>query len=100
MIRRCQHLGAIDDDQYLNLQKMISFRKFRRREPYDNVIPLEEPCLLNQAAVLLLSSGHKTVDDFSLGIQIDRRIIEQFCSLPVGTLDVAAQIMPFRPTIK
>ena len=100
MIRRCHHLGAIDDDQYLNLQKMISFRKFRRREPYDDVIPLEEPRLLNQAAVLLLSSGHKTVDDFNLGIQIDRRIIEQFCSLPMGTLDVAAQIRPFRATIK
>ena len=63
-------------------------------------IPLEEPRLLNQAAVLLLSSGNKTADDFSVGIQIDRRIIEQFCSLPVGTLDVAAKITPFHPTIK
>ena len=100
MIRRCHHLGAIDDDQYLNLQKTISFRKFRRREPYDDAIPLEAPRLLNQAAQLLLSSGHKTVDDFSVGIQINRRIIEQFCSLPEGMLDVAGEIKPFRPTIK
>ena len=100
MIRRCHQLGAIDDDQYLNLQKTLSFRKFRRHEPYDDVIPLEEPRLLNQAARLLLSSGHKTADDFSVGTQIDRRIIEQFCSLPKGTLDVAGEIKPFRPTIK
>ena len=100
MIRRCHHLGTIDDDQYLNLQKTISFRKFRRIEPYDDSIPLEEPRLLNQAAVLLLSSGHKTAEDFGAGVQINRRIIEQFCCLPFGTLDVAASVTQFSPTMK
>jgi len=100
MIRRCHHLGAIDDDQYLNLQKTISFRKIRKREPHDGTIPMEEPKLLNRAATLLLSSGHKSPDEIATGIQIDRRIIEQFCNLAIGALNLNPQATPFRPTIK
>ena len=57
MVYRCKHLGVIDEEQATNLFKTISFRKWRRAEPYDDTIPNEEPQLLNRAANLLLSSG-------------------------------------------
>lgn len=100
LVVRCRELDAIDADQYLNLYKTISFRKWRRREPYDDSLPLEEPKLLQRATQLLLESGEKTVDDVALALQINRRVIERLCNLPEGTLNSKVNLKDFRPTLK
>jgi len=100
MVYRSKELGVVDDDQATNLYKTISFRKWRRKEPYDDVIPLEEPQLLNRAASLLLSSGHKTADEIGLALQINRRVIEQICNLNEGALNSTTVVKEFRPTLK
>ena len=100
MVYRCKHLGIIDEEQTKNLFKTISFRKWRRAEPYDDTIPLEEPQLLNRAANLLLSSGLKTPDEMTRAIQINRHLIEQICNLPHGALNSTSVLKEFRPTLK
>ena len=100
MVYRCKHLGVIDEDQATNLFKTISFRKWRRAEPYDDTIPPEEPQLLNRAATLLLSSGLKTPGAMAHAIQINRNLIEQICNLPDGALQSTSVIKEFRPTLK
>lgn len=100
LVVRCRDLDAIDPDQYLNLYKTISFRKWRRREPYDDTLPLEEPKLLKKAAELLLESGQKSVDDMAIALQINRRTIERLCNLPEGTLHSTANVTEFKPTLK
>lgn len=100
MVVRCREIDAIDDDQYLNLYKSISFRKWRRREPYDDVLPLEEPQLLARAATLLLDSGQRSEDDVALAVQINRRVIEKLCNLEEGRLDTKVVPTDFRPTLK
>ena len=100
MVYRCKHLGVIDEEQATNLFKTISFRKWRRAEPYDDTIPPEEPQLLNRAANLLLSSGLKTPDDMARAIQINRHTIEQICNLPGGALNSTSVVKEFRPTLK
>ena len=100
MVYRCKHLGVIDEEQATNLFKTISFRKWRRAEPYDDTIPPEEPQLLNRAANLLLSSGLKTPDDIARAIQINRHMIEQICNLPGGALNSTSVVKEFRPTLK
>ena len=100
MVYRCKHLGVIDEEQATNLFKTISFRKWRRAEPYDDTIPPEEPQLLNRAANLLLSSGLKNPDDMARAIQINRHMIEQICNLPGGALNSTSVVKEFRPTLK
>jgi len=100
LVMRCHHLGVIDDDQYLNLFKTISFRKWRKREPYDDEFPMEEPKLLSRAASLVLESGHRSADELAAAIQINRRVIEQLCNLPEGALNSTATITEFRPSLK
>src|ERR1700722_12486738 len=52
MIYRCKDLELIDDDQFTNLYKQISYRKWRTTEPLDDpkVIRIEQPRLLQRAA--------------------------------------------------
>jgi|ERR1043166_4917859 Zn-dependent peptidase ImmA (M78 family)/transcriptional regulator with XRE-family HTH domain len=100
MVVRCRQLELIDEDQYTNLYKTISFRKWRKREPQDDVLPLEEPKLLSHAVNLLLSSGQKSADDVALALQVNRGVIEELCNVPAGTLHSKANISEFRPTLK
>jgi hypothetical protein len=100
MVYRCKELDVIDEDQYTNLYKQISWRRWRTREPLDESIPLEEPRLLGRAVELVLSSGSQTSDDISAAVQINRRDIEQFCNLPKGALNTKEVPHEFRPTLK
>ena len=100
MVYRCKHLGVIDEDRATSLYKTISFRKWRRAEPYDDTIPPEEPQLLKRAANLLLSSGTNTPDEMARAIQINRRMIEQICNLPGGALNSTSVVTEIRPSLK
>ena len=100
MIYRCWLLGTIDDEQRLNLFKTVSFRKWRKCEPLDDSIPIEQPQLLSRALTLVLSSGKRTADDVALALQVNRSIVERLCNVPTGTLASATKIAEFRPTLK
>ena len=101
MVYRCKHLDVIDEDQATNLFKTISFRKWRRAEPYDDTIPSEEPQLLNRAANILLSSGRISSDEMARAIQINRNLIEEICNLPSGALNSTSVVVEeFRPTLE
>jgi Zn-dependent peptidase ImmA (M78 family)/transcriptional regulator with XRE-family HTH domain len=39
---RCKDIGIIDDYQYILFRKTISFKKWNKNEPLDDVIPLEQ----------------------------------------------------------
>jgi Zn-dependent peptidase ImmA (M78 family)/transcriptional regulator with XRE-family HTH domain len=59
MIYRCKDLEIFDEYQVTNLYKQISFRKWRKKEPLDDVIPFERPRLLGKAAELVVTGGRK-----------------------------------------
>ena len=100
LVVRCHDLGIVNDDQYLNLFKSISYRKWRKREPYDDELSMEEPLLLNRAATLLLDSGHKNADDIGGALQVNRCVIESLCNLPEHSLDSTWNVAGFTPTLK
>jgi hypothetical protein len=88
MIYRCRDLELIDDDQFTNLYKQISYRKWRKREPMDDpeIIALEQPRLLRRAMELILQEGGKHPDEVAAEININPRLAEIFCNLPMGRL--------------
>lgn len=88
MIYRCKDLGLIDDDQFMNLYKQISYRKWRTKEPLDDpkAIRIEQPKLLQRAASMVLESGKKHPDEICAEIALDPRMLATFWNLPLEQL--------------
>ena len=88
MVYRSRELELIDEDQFTNLYKSISFRKWRTREPLDDpaVIAIEQPRVLSKAAHLLLDSGRRHADEICAELAMAPQLIEKFCNLPPGSL--------------
>jgi Zn-dependent peptidase ImmA (M78 family) len=101
MIYRCRDLELIDDMQFTNLYKQISYRKWRTREPLDDPrqIPLEAPRLLRRAIELLLEGNRKHPDEILADLAFNPRLVEKLCNLPSGILTVGHQEIA-EPTLK
>jgi hypothetical protein len=86
MIYRCRDLEIIDADQFTNLYKQISFRKWRTKEPLDDplVMPLEQPKLLRRAVELMLEGKRKHPNEVLADLNFNAVLIENFCNLPHG----------------
>lgn len=102
MVSRCRQLEIIDDDQYTNLYKTISFRKWRKNEPLDDpkVIAIEQPKLLPAAIRLLLTSGRKSAEQICLDLRLSPVLLESFFSLSKGDLSGAAPTDFKAPSLK
>lgn len=57
MIFKTHSLGLINDDQYLYLNKKISWNKWRSKEPYDDEIPVEKPNLMNAVYNMIVENN-------------------------------------------
>jgi Zn-dependent peptidase ImmA (M78 family)/transcriptional regulator with XRE-family HTH domain len=101
MIYRCKDLGIFDDFQITNLYKQVSARKWRTKEPLDdlNRFPLEQPKLLRNAVEMVLSAGRKRAEDIRADLALAPQVIETLCNLDVGTL-AALDPEPIQPTLK
>lgn len=84
MIYRCNDLGILSDLQYTSLQKQISFKKWRRKEPLDDVIKFEELTLLSEAIKLLIDNDVVKVEEIIDNICMYEEEIECLCYLEKG----------------
>ena len=87
IVMRAKQLFLIDDNRYTYLQTQISRKKWRKREPEDDVIEQEQPVLLSQAIRLFIDDGIMTRDEMIEGIGLSGCFIESHCSLPNGYFD-------------
>lgn len=84
MIKRCKDLNIIDDVRYTSLQKQISTRKIRTREPLDDVLPISEPKVLKQAIEMIVKAEVRTASDLLFELDLPATIVEEVCSLKQG----------------
>ncbi|EMC0779864.1 XRE family transcriptional regulator, partial [Enterococcus faecalis] len=56
MIYKTYLLGLINDDQRLYLNKRISANKWRTKEPYDDILPVEKPKLLKMVIEMIINN--------------------------------------------
>lgn len=84
MIKRCKDIHIIDDIRYTSLQKQISTRKIRTREPLDDVIPISEPKVLKQAIEMIIKADVKTASDLLFDFDLPAAIVEEVCNLKQG----------------
>ena len=86
MIRRCDSLGILSENQVKYLNNQMTIRAYWKQEPLDTDTPVEKPFVHKQAINLLLEnniiSGRQFVED--IGCLPDE--LEQYCFLDKGTL--------------
>lgn len=96
MLYRCFDLKLIDESRYTSLQKQISMKKMRTKEPLDDVYPLQEPVVLKKSILMLLENDVKNELQLIQEISVPQDYIEMLCNLEKGTLNKKE----IEPTIK
>lgn len=88
MVYRAKDLNLIDSSEYLNLQKRMSSRGWRRVEPFDSVKPVSTPILLKQAYELLVEAkviGQQTLQtqiEVKYGVSLPNDIMADLLNIP------------------
>ena len=57
MVFKTHSLGLIYDDQSFYLNKKISWNKWRTKEPYDDLIPVEKPSLMDTVYKMIVENN-------------------------------------------
>lgn len=95
-IFRCLDLSILSEMQALNLRKQLSAHNWRKREPLDDVLPIEKPRVMEKALRLLLDHNVRTVSDILDGIRLSRPTVEALLAagLPAGSDAALADMGP------
>ena len=91
MITRCQTLGILTDNQVKYLSDQLWKRGYRRREPLDDIIPMERPFAHKQAFELLLDNNLVTVSQIVDEIGCYASEIEAYSYLEKDMLKLVEQ---------
>jgi Zn-dependent peptidase ImmA (M78 family)/transcriptional regulator with XRE-family HTH domain len=86
MIMTAQHAGFITEDSTRRLWINYSRHGWRRHEPYDDTMEIEEPRLLRRAVELTVGSGTQSADDITTALSLPAHDVETVCHLPRGYL--------------
>jgi hypothetical protein len=74
----------------------LSAHNWRKREPLDDVLPIEKPRVMEKALRLLLDHNVRTVSDILDGIRLSRPTVEALLAagLPAGSDAALADMGP------
>ncbi len=91
MVMRAKQLGRINSQQYQNLMKQISYRKWRKKEPYDDIWKIQRPQLFKKAIKILIENNVMTGSQLVMELSKDQitikpEEIENLLDLETGTL--------------
>lgn len=86
MIYRCQDLDLLTENQIKYLKDQMSYNRYWKSEPLDNIIPLEQPFAHKQAFDLILNNHIVTETDVVEEIGCGASEIEEYSFLEKGRL--------------
>lgn len=89
MIKRAAHLNLISEDQERKLWINLSRRKWRSKEPLDDVLEPEEPRFVRRSVELLITKGIVAPNELPLGLALADHDIEELTGLGIGYLSAA-----------
>ena len=84
MIKRCEQLGILSEEQVKRSWINLSRRGWRKKEPLDDVLPVEIPHLLSRSVELLVDSGVKTRDQILVDLASSAEDLGDLACLPPG----------------
>ena len=96
--KRCQQLGIMDDDQFLQFRKNLSWNNMLKKEPMDDSVPCEKPLMIQQAIEMLCQ--HKVVKGWQIGQQFNLPLfnMQQITGMAASVFaspDEPGQSLPF-----
>jgi Zn-dependent peptidase ImmA (M78 family)/DNA-binding XRE family transcriptional regulator len=86
MIRRCEELDIIDEQETRRMWINYNRRGYKKVEPLDDRLPVESPRLLRRSFDLLIEAGVKTREQILLDLPFAPTDIEELAGLPRGYL--------------
>jgi len=92
MVMRAYKLGAISDGTYQYMQRSISQKGWRKKEPLDDIKEVKDPVAMKQAVELLIENDYITGDEFMqklskhYGLSLFREEVEELLGLDPGYL--------------
>lgn len=75
-IYRCSDLMLLSEEQVLNLRKQLSANRWRKTEPLDDEILLEQPRVLEKSLELVLGHTAQRPEDILLAVRLSRETVE------------------------
>lgn len=91
MVKRCSDLGAINEDASTRLWKNIGRRGWRKREPLDDVLEIEEPQFIGKCFELLIAGVPSNRDQLLSQFTWSGKEIEELLGLKEGSLVAAPE---------
>ncbi|MCY3822848.1 MAG: XRE family transcriptional regulator [Nitrospinae bacterium] len=86
MIKRCEDLEVINENQARRLWVNLGRRSWRKKEPLDDSIPVETSSFLRQCIELLVMENVRTKSQIVDDLMLSQGDIEELTSLPKGFL--------------
>lgn len=78
IIKRCQQLEVITDNQASYLWRQMASKGYRTREPFDDILIPEKPYMLKQAFELIVNNNVIPVYDVSNSFNLTEKDIESY----------------------
>jgi Zn-dependent peptidase ImmA (M78 family) len=100
MVKRCRNLGMINDEYEQRLWKHYSARGWRKGEPLDDSIPVEEPRLLSRSVRLLIDERIRTREQLLEDFRLPASDVESLCGLPRGFMSSPGAELVALPRLK
>jgi Zn-dependent peptidase ImmA (M78 family)/transcriptional regulator with XRE-family HTH domain len=94
MVKRCQELNILDDDETKRMWMNYGRRGWRTEEPLDDRLPVEKPRLLSRSIELLIKERVKTREQILLDLPYSQTDIEELTGLPRGYLSGVGEVVP------
>lgn len=92
MIHRCQDLKLVDGPQAKRLWMNHARRGWKKREPYDDLIPPEEPRFIRRSLEIVFEKGLLSPQQLAHYVSLHPKDIEDVAGLPSGFLASSASM--------
>ncbi|KAB7668947.1 helix-turn-helix domain-containing protein [Bacillus sp. B1-b2] len=98
MVMRAYKLGVISDGTYQYMQRSISQKGWRTKEPLDDIKDMRDPVSMKQAVELLIENNYITGDEFmyklsdNYGLSLYREEVEKLLGLEEGYLKTQTSV--------
>lgn len=100
MIMRFKNLELLSDEHTLRLWKAYSARGWRKSEPLDGKLPIENPRILSRSIKLLYDEGIRSKNEMLDAFRLNSLDVEKLCNLPAGYMQSFEAEVITMPTLK
>lgn len=82
ILKRCESLGLLTDNQLTYLKKQMTIKKYWHKEPLDDQIKLSGPELLRDAVLMLIENKILSKESFLSLTALSNEDLKSICALP------------------